>query len=264
MRSIPITPRVWTFFFALVVAIALSAFKPAAPNFYETAQLGTVLIDVPDGWGTGFVIKRKNALGQTRIFIWTAKHVVENEPRVNVAVLLRDADHKRFSTLSFPVQRVWKTDSDCALLWIDAPAAMFSSLRFDEKLPKLGAPVFVCSNHYGPVYDGAITDGIVSQFGVAQNRKRGIGWPMTDQTTAAINPGCSGGAVFSSGTHGVIGMAVGTSGDGVSVYIPERVIAESARKAGIAWAVDDKRCPPDSQLVLGPVVDALEKLWLLL
>lgn len=255
--------KLWTFFFISVLSLLIASARPKPENFYETAQRGSVIIDIPGGWGSGVIIKRKNALGQTRIFVWTARHVVADENEVAVMVGVRNSQHFRVGTLKYPVGRVWETQADAALLWIDAPADNFeTALRFDDELPALGQRVFACTNPHGIVYDGVLTDGIVSQFGVAYNPRVGIVWEMADVTTAAFSPGSSGGPLFSERTHGIIGISVGTAGNGVNVYLPTRVINRAARNAGVGWAVDSGGiCPPDSQLKLGPVVKALEKIW---
>lgn len=241
--------KIWTVCLLLAIACLIVFTKPAALNVYTRAQLGTVLIDVPGGWGTGFVIRRTNPDGNSRVFVWTARHVVEDEPGVSVMVFVRDAEHRRLPAIRFPVLRVWKMyHTDAALLWVDASPAAFVACEFDEKLPALGDKLFVCANSFGPIYDGMITDGIVSQFGLVFNPARGIDWPMSDQMTAAVSPGGSGGPVFSQNSNRVIGMAVGTAGNSINVYLPTRELLRAATEANVAWAIHGESCPSDERL----------------
>ena len=238
---------------ALAISLALSVSTPRTTyNFYETAQLSTVLVDVPDGWGSGFVIKRRNSSG-TRLFVWTAGHVVDDAPATGVIVFIRTPEGNRVGQIRYPVIRTWRTDADAALLQIEAPAENFPDISIDADRPALGQPVFAVGNHHGSTYDGTITVGIVSQFGVARNDEKGLTWDLADQTTAEFNRGSSGGPVFSEHSHGVIGIAVGTSGNGINVYLPSRAIARAASAAGIGWAVTGETCPEDAELRALPI-----------
>jgi S1-C subfamily serine protease len=224
------------------------------PNYYERAQLNTALVDVPNGWGTGFAVRRTNPNGNPRLFIWTARHVVHSHPqsKIELAIFLRDAEHRRISAVPLTVKRVWELDADAALLWVDCPVGMFTGLQFDMRTPELGEPVFAVGNAHGPGYDGSVLQGIVSQFGVAKAEEHGIGWDMTDLTTAAFQPGVSGGPVVSERSHNVIGIAVGSSQHGSNVYLPTREILRSAREAGLEWAVLGSVCPADVDLIAEP------------
>lgn len=237
----------------MVLCPLLLLFLIPSSNFYESAQFNTVLVDVPDGWGTGFAIRRTNPNGNPRLFVWTARHVVHGISDVSAIVYVRDSEHKRISTIRLSVKRVWETSADAALLWLDCPAGLFTGgLEFDTKLPALGQPVFAVGNGDGPVYDGIVTSGIVSQFGIPQNSEHGISWEVTDATTAELNSGVSGGAVFSERTHKVIGIAVGSTHHGMNVYLPTREILKAARESKIEWAVFGNSCPADSELIPKP------------
>ena len=221
-------------------------------NFYETVQLNTVLVDVPDGWGTGFAIRRINKNGNQRLFVWTARHVVHALTPVSVVIFVRDAEHRRVSSIRLDVKRVWETDADAALLWIDCPAGMFTGIEFDRELPALGSDIFAVGNGDGPVYDGVVTKGIVSQFGIPPNPARGLDWEVIDATTTEFNGGVSGGAVISERTHKVVGIAVGSTHHGMNVYLPTREVLRSAKAAGIEWAVFGAECPTDEELLKKP------------
>lgn len=221
-------------------------------NFYETAQLNTVCIDVPEGWGTGFAIRRTNRNGNPRLFVWTARHVVHGVDKLSALVFIRDADHKRVSSIRLDVKRVWETDADAALLWVDCPVGFFTGLQFDKTLPPLGSDLFAVGNGYGPAYDGIVTKGIVSQFGIVRNPERGLDWEVTDATTTEFNGGVSGGAVFSERTHKIVGIAVGSTHHGMNVYLPTREILRAAQAAGIEWAVFGDECPTDEELQRKP------------
>ncbi len=204
-------------------------------NRYEQAQHKTVLIVSPDGGqGTGVVIKRGD-----RIFVWTAAHVVYGFDHAEARIIIRNGDHKVGST-TFGA-KVIALDSlvDAALLYVDAPVDYFVPAEFDSILPPLvGTQVYHVGNFLGAKFDTSVSTGVVSQIG-ADPGKNWL-WAITDQFTAAISPGSSGGPVFNSENDKVVGLAVGVVsnfGDPVKVYIPVRVIEAWASTLGLGWAI---------------------------
>lgn len=198
---------------------------------YSAAQRNTVIVDTPGGPGSGIVIKRFGF-----VYVWTAYHVIASEPKVKVKQFFHFDGHKA-GYVVFPATLIWfDGKNDLALLWLDAPSDFFEGVTFSPaKPPNVGDFVFHVGNWLGEDFDGSVSTGIVSQVGV-QHSDSSWPWPLTDQTTATVTAGSSGGAVFNSKGE-VIGIVVGGPhrGDfGFSHYIPVRVIASDK---SIRWAI---------------------------
>lgn len=219
-------------FIATLIAGVLLQRRPDNQPDYSAAQRNTVLVDCDGGQGSGVVIKRGGF-----VYVWTAFHIISGESSIQAKQFFHFRGHKS-GHVSFPATVVW-TDSknDLALLWLDAPADFFTGATFSPRgtQPKVGEPVFHVGNWLGEDFDGSVSVGIVSQVGVAHSHPAWP-WKVTDQTTATITSGSSGGGVFNSSGE-VVGIVVGGphKGDfGFAHYIPVRVIAEDK---SIRWAI---------------------------
>lgn len=219
-------------------------------NPFETAQLQTVLIVRPDGGqGSGVIFKRVNRDGNTRLFVWTAAHVVKGVDRVDVVRYVRNEGDK-VGELRFKALIVDRSDSlnDVALLWLNAPASQFEAAEFEFDSPRVGDVLFHVGNFFGGDFDGSVSRGVLSQIGVHPHL--GWLWNVTDQYAGAAVPGSSGGPVFDLRGR-VVGLIVGGAGAGqwgfVS-FVPVRVISAFARGSGISWAVRGGYCPNDDTL----------------
>lgn len=198
---------------------------------YAAAQRNTVIIDVPGGQGSGVVIKRAGFM-----YVWTAYHVISGEPAIQVKQFFHFSGHKS-GYVVFPATLIWSDrKNDLALLWLDAPAEYFEGVTFSSSAtPKVGDSVFHVGNWLGEDFDGSVSVGIVSQVGVSHSDPSWP-WPLTDQHTATVTSGSSGGAVFNN-LGEVLGIVVGGPhrGDfGFSNYVPVRVMRSDKL---IRWAI---------------------------
>lgn len=235
---------------------------PTYKTNYTTAQLATVMVETDDGYGSGVVVKRLNSAGEVRLFVWTVNHVMGNFHEALIKLHVRNNGNK-VGTSIFHAREIYSDkDDDLALLWLDAPATFFPSVEFGGVSPlEVGDRVYAVGNAYGSVYDGTVTQGIISQVGISYMPDHGLEWRVADQTTAAVSPGMSGGPVFSEKSGKVIGLAVGTNGNGINVFLPVRAIEEFVFCRGIEWALSDGECPSDEKLTDEVETDALMK-WI--
>lgn len=223
----------------------------SARNKYQTAQLASVAIDVADGSGSGFVIKRKNAAGKERLFVVTANHVME--PTLTTATVkfyTRADNHQRGGMVALDARLVARLDEiDAAVLLINPGIGrgLFSTIEFTREFARPGDALFTIGSPHKAEHDNVISDGIVSQVGF-NFRGQMRGWGFIDQMTAPVNSGNSGGPVFNSDGR-VIGLAVGTEGNGINFFVPSRAILAESNRKGLPWITDPReRCPDDAEL----------------
>lgn len=224
---------------AFVAFSSLLSFRDA--HFPEKTQLASVLIKSDEGSGSGVVIKR-----QDKLFVWTAGHVVAKDSSVKVIIFARDHNKQRALALVFNATVIGRLEkADSALLRLYAPPQFFSDVEFDPSIPLAGDRVLVVSSPHGREHDSMITDGVISQFGFDLTEEANDPkWTLIDMTSAAINPGSSGGAVYDLRTEKIIGLAVGTEGDGINFYLPVRAM----QGQGFDWALFGNDCPTEAQL----------------
>lgn len=219
-------------------------------NRYEAAQHQTVLIVAPTGQGTGIPVLRG-----TRVFVWTAAHVVEGHATVKVQSIIRHNYH-RVGTTEF-VGRVVSINKalDVALLYVDAPSRYFLAAEFDSLIPPpVGSAVYHVGNFLGADFDNSVSTGVISQHGAKPVNEDGWPWQITDQTTATVVPGSSGGPIFNAANGKVIGILVGTiPGRGINFYVPIRALEVWADSAGLSWAVRGNFSPAVLPTVAVPI-----------
>lgn len=244
------------------------AFMSGRENQYEIAQRQTVLVETATGSGSGIVIKRFDG-EQTRVFVWTAAHVVSDVDLCKIHIIFRTGDHKAGDAW-FGARVIFRpVGVDSALLWVDADPSFFGAAEFEFGTPKVGTPVFHVGNLLGKVFDGSVTAGVVSQIGVHPDD---LTWPwdVCDQTTALIVPGSSGGPLFSMRGR-VLGICVGWPQiPGISFYVPVRALVTATRSVGMGWTLRaDDYCPSvdllnalahKAELPKVPVLDILKLL----
>jgi S1-C subfamily serine protease len=212
---------------------------------YETEQLATVIIRDAGGTGSGAVVRRTNAQGSTRLFIWTAAHVVSDSDEVIIETKVRN-EYRKVGTVSFKARVVMRAPAeDIALLWLDAPDGFFNHVEFDDvEQRELGAEVFHVGNFLGTL-DDSLSWGRISQFGI----DGGTLWRSVDQADMLILPGSSGGPMFSYDSRKVLGIVVGWPRQpGVNFYVPLRTIRGVARRESVYWAIYGAYAPEDSAL----------------
>ena len=218
-------------------------------NCYERAQQATALIVTPTGSGSGVVVKRG-----TRIFLWTAAHVVDDCDSVVVRSYIRH-EGARVGHTDFTARIIQRNDAlDVALCWVIAPPEYFSGVEFAEAQPsRVGQSVYHVGNYWGKDFDNSVSTGVISQIGVAP---LGPDWPWQyclDQTTCFVTYGSSGGGIFRHSDNKLLGIIVGGARPGVAdvnVFVPIRAIKSWAESVHIVWAMYGDGSPDDIVLTL--------------
>ena len=208
----------------LAGAIVL-AVRPSLP---QREQSSVVLVETATGYGSAVTIKRGS-----RIFAWTAAHVVDKSAKVQVHKIYRSEGNKAGQYTCDAHVICVLPGVDAALLVIDGDPSQFSDAWFASDSPtKPGKKISGVGNVLGPKFDTSYTEGVVSQNGIRVDNEE----CLLDQANIAVAPGCSGGPLFNS--HGrVIGLVVIYVGPGIALYVPNRVLEQAAEKAGVTWAL---------------------------
>lgn len=237
-----------SFFAPLVLAAALLFQGCAVDNKYERGQKATVLLQASEKRGSAFVVSRRNPQHATRLFLWTAAHVVEGSDDVWAVCAIRYEGH-RVGERSFSAHVIARDNVlDLALLSLDAPPSYFEPVRFCDSWPiaSVGTKVFHVGNFFGSRFPNSVSSGVVSQIDVALPTWR---WPTLDQTTAIVEPGSSGGALFDEETECVLGVVVAFTEPGVSFFVPTRTVRLFSELHSVQFAVRGNACPSDKELL---------------
>jgi S1-C subfamily serine protease len=176
------------------------------------------LQEVPAGIGSGFVWDRDG-------HIVTNYHVVDGANAAQVTL----SDHS-----TYRATRIWAyEDQDIAVLAIDAPASKLHPIQLGTSRDlKVGQVVYALGDPFG--LGQTMTNGIVSALGRTFESANGRPITAVIQTSAAVNPGNSGGPLLDSAGR-LVGMTtaiVSPSGAfvGVSFAIPvdpiNRIVTE--------------------------------------
>lgn len=240
--------KIWA---SVIIALALAGHivgaKLRKAECYEKMQQSVVLIQASDGQGSGVVVERSNEQGRTRVFIWTANHVVESDTEVKIVKGIRTEGH-RAGQAEFTARVIGRDVArDVALLWLDAPAGYFRAAEFAENKPvRVGTPLTHVGNVRGIEFEDSVSVGVMSQIGL---KPPGWPWALTDQAALAAYFGSSGGPIFRTDDETVIGLTVGgVVGSGFMNFVPVRIISEFADINGYLWAVRHNYCPSDDFL----------------
>jgi len=170
---------------------------------------GVVLIETPDGLGSGFIINDRG-------YCVTNFHVVETQTRVAVTIFHRsdNGDFERRSIRDVKIVAL-NPHFDFALLEIPKQDDLqFSPVYIaDDDSHREGDAVFAIGSPLG--LERSVSEGIVS------TRNRNMNGIVYIQTTAQINPGNSGGPLFNDKGQvvGVINMKL-SFGEGLGFAIP--------------------------------------------
>ena len=170
---------------------------------------GVVLIETPDGLGSGFIINDRG-------YCVTNYHVVETQTRVAVTIFHR-SDNGDFERRSIRDVRILALNPhfDFALLEIPKQDDLLFSPVYiaDDDSHREGDAVFAIGSPLG--LERSVSEGIVS------TRNRNMNGIVYIQTTAQINPGNSGGPLFNDKGQvvGVINMKL-SFGEGLGFAIP--------------------------------------------
>ena len=170
---------------------------------------GVVLVETPDGLGSGFVINDRG-------YCVTNYHVVETQTRVAVTIFHRseNGDFERRSARDVKILAL-NPHFDLALLEIPPQENLtFQPVYIaDDDSHREGDSVFAIGSPLG--LERSVSEGIVS------TRNRNMNGIVYIQTTAQINPGNSGGPLFNDKGQvvGVINMKL-SFGEGLGFAIP--------------------------------------------
>lgn len=170
---------------------------------------GVVLVQTPDGLGSGFVISEEG-------HCVTNYHVVEGQTRIAVTIfhLAENGEFKRVAIRDVKILAL-NPYFDLALLEIPAQKDLkFQPVYIAENdSQREGDTVFAIGSPLG--LERSVSEGIVS------TRNRNMDGIVYIQTTAQINPGNSGGPLFNTRGEvvGVINMKL-TFGEGLGFAIP--------------------------------------------
>lgn len=170
---------------------------------------GVVLIQTPDGLGSGFIINDRG-------YCVTNYHVVEAQTRVAVTIFHR-RDNGDFERRAIRDVRILALNPyfDLALLEIPTQSDLVFRPVFiaDDDSQREGDNVFAIGSPLG--LERSVSEGIIS------TRNRNMDGIVYIQTTAQINPGNSGGPLFNARGQvvGVINMKL-TFGEGLGFAIP--------------------------------------------
>ncbi|MCX7387566.1 MAG: trypsin-like peptidase domain-containing protein [Planctomycetales bacterium] len=170
---------------------------------------GVVLIETPDGLGSGFIINDRG-------YCVTNYHVVETQTRVAVTIFHRseNGDFERRSVRDVKILAL-NPHFDFALLEIPIQEDLaFQPVYIaDDDSHGEGDAVFAIGSPLG--LERSVSEGIVS------TRNRNMSGIVYIQTTAQINPGNSGGPLFNDKGQvvGVINMKL-SFGEGLGFAIP--------------------------------------------
>jgi S1-C subfamily serine protease len=176
----------------------IAIYETATPSLVQITNLavrgealGLNVQEVPKGVGSGFVWDDAG-------YIVTNYHVVQGARAARVT--LSDSDKTRLEA-----ERMWAyPDLDIAVLWVDAPKGKLKPITLGTSHDlKVGQMVFALGDPFG--LNGSMSTGIVSALGreirsVTERPIQGV-----IQTTAALNPGNSGGPLLDSAGR-LIGM----------------------------------------------------------
>lgn len=162
---------------------------------YEDA---VVVVKTPAGWGAGFIISPDG-------FVITNHHVVRGEKKVSITLLVPEGDTRIERVVTEVKIIAINPYVDLALLKIDEKALAGLTLRRapfgDIDRVRKGDSVVAIGN---PGLGTKVLHHTASQ-GIVSSPARNIGGLLYIQTTAAVNPGNSGGPLFNAQGH-VVGV----------------------------------------------------------
>ena len=170
---------------------------------------GVVLIENPDGLGSGFIINDRG-------YCVTNFHVVEGQTRIAVTIFHR-AENGDFERRAIRDVKILALNPHFDLALLEIPAQKDLTFRpvfiAEDDSQREGDSVFAIGSPLG--LERSVSEGIVS------TRNRNMEGIVYIQTTAQINPGNSGGPLFNDKGQvvGVINMKL-TFGEGLGFAIP--------------------------------------------
>ena len=201
------------------------------PELVAQRSPGVVRVEVPGGYGTGFVVDERGVIA-------TSYHVIAG---ASAAEVVLDEEHR------LPVTRVLASDElhDLALLQVEGAGLGLKSLPLgDSRTLRAGEPVLTITSPFG-MLDHTVSDGLVSSI-------RGADEIKLLQISAPISEGSSGGPLLNQRGE-VIGMAslIVSGGQNVNFAIPveylEPLLA-SACPGPVSFRPSNALLPPWSRI----------------
>jgi len=186
-------------------SLPIRSVKQLVSRFAE----GVVLIQTPDGLGSGFMISEEG-------HCVTNYHVVEGQTRIAVTIFHRTKSGE-FKRVAIRDVKILALNPHFDLALLEVPQQKDFAFRpvyiADNDSQREGDTVFAIGSPLG--LERSVSEGIVS------TRNRNMEGIVYIQTTAQINPGNSGGPLFDSRGQvvGVINMKL-TFGEGLGFAIP--------------------------------------------
>jgi len=183
--------------------------KEIAQSFTDSV----VVVGTGDGSGSGFVVGNAG-------YILTCEHCVNGGDDISVSYRVKVGEKVETKTSAAKVVRT-DPQADLALLKIDSSTllravrlAVGREVQSGERVTVIGNPGLGKT-----ILDSTVTDGIVS------NARRSLAGQTYVQTSAAVNPGCSGGPMFA-GNGLVIGLvALKARIEGAGFAVPAEELA---------------------------------------
>jgi serine protease Do len=172
----------------------------SAEVVYSRFNPATALITTGAGHGTGIIIDEGN-------YVLTAYHVVEGHSRITIK-------HPSMGGAQYATVLSYDILSDIALLKPNQPILIDNYPEISTSEPIVGSTVTVIGYPIDPMPPSTLTRGVISSTVSDQN---GIKYIKLD---AAVNPGNSGGPVFSERGN-IIGL----------------IVSKRMESEGEAWAV---------------------------
>jgi len=260
-----------------VLAFAYSSHAKAAEPVIAQLQDVSVTIRSGGGQGSGVLFTRE-VDGETRTFVWTAAHVIDNLRKTRDVVVngsrktvVEFADVELVQEFRQDGRRIGEQKMDCRVVrYSDAdqgedlallevrkrnfvPASTTVTF-YDGPIPAVGTELFHIGSLLGQFGSNSLTTGVVSQIGRVLDL--GANGVIFDQSTVTAFPGSSGGGVFLKSNGQYIGMLVRGAGEQFNFIVPVRRLRAWAKRANIEWAIDSS-IPLPSAAVLAklPIED---------
>lgn len=235
-------------------------------NVPEQLQSVTVIVDTPQGMGTGTLFNRKDNNGKDLSFVWTSAHTVVKKETflfslygVPIGLKLSDI-YKEVDIIKFLYEngKIKKKvlvkgelikfsdpieGEDLAIFQLKTNIFSDRTIKFflKDQIPKIGETIYNIGNPIGN-FD-SFSSGTISFIGRNINNKH------YDQINATIFGGSSGSGVFLQNGE-CIGFVRMMQSPGISFFIPIRRVIKWVRDEEIQWLLDPKIIMPTNKISL--------------
>lgn len=262
----------------LFVSVVTVNAEDVSQELSNSLQNVSVVVKSNRGSGSGTIITRKHASGDTVSFVWTAGHVVESlkktrsvvDPSTGTQRTITEFDDVDIvQELNQDGRRVGETKMiakvikysnadnghDLALLQVRkrnfVPETVSAKFYAEgNRIVPIGTELIHIGSLLGQAGANSLTTGNISQVGRIYP-ELGSEMPF-DQTTVTAFPGSSGGGVFlkngkNAGLY--VGMLVRGAGETFNFIVPVRRMNEWVKHVKLDWAMDPSLpLPTDEEL----------------